>query len=656
MYLGKADLNSYNKGIEREYLIGDMSSSFAYSTLIGANVRKEHGLLISCNENSPELFSYIAKIDEAILISGKTYSLSTNKYIDKIFPDGYRYLQEFYYDLIPNFLYVIHDCFIKKSLFVIPDLSTVVVKYEKLSGVGPVRLRVRPQASHHLLSQPNLFSDSLNFNAEINEDMIVHIHGNNANSYVSQTESLFKHFSQVHDNIVYEKDEADGQSFVDSYWSPGYFESVLSDESPVYFVASTKPFDICKNRIIEAESKVKLSLAHDVNNSKTRHPNEIIKDLIITSRSLIVSESSQSEPKVLSGFPSLSECPFITFMSLPGLLLSSGRISTAKRIIEKWIRASIANEGMLPLDIDRPDNTGPSGSAGLSLIYALGKLLDKSESFEFIYSIWDDVKRIIDSYIYSDERIGLIRRNDGLLYLVEGVRTDWMYELVNDTPSIDRKGALIEDNALFFNALSVMESISRQIGDRKSSKYYADQIGILSKSLPGLFWNHEGGYLYDWIDSNSCSADLRPNQILAVSLPFSPLTAEQGTSVVNTCWQLLYTTFGLRSLDPNHSAYKGRFEGRSDQRQKARFCGMSWPWLLGHFISAFMRYYPSRSDLALAFTRPFVSHMSHGCIGGVAEVFDGTMPYNSHGDVLSSLSIAELLRVLDEDLLEFDRL
>jgi predicted glycogen debranching enzyme len=656
MYLGKADLNSYNKGIEREYLIGDLASSFSYSTLIGANVRKGHGLLISCKDNSSEIFSYIAKIDESIFISGKSFSLSTNKYIDKIFPDGYRYLQEFYYDLIPNFLYVIHDCFIKKSLFVIPDLAAVVVKYEKLSGVGPVRLRVRPQASHRPLSETNLSSDSLDFNAETNEDMIVHIYGNNADSYVFQTDSLFRNVSESYDNIIYEKDEADGQSFVDSYWSPGYFESVLSDESPVYFVASAKPFNISKNRIIEAESKIKLSLAQDVNNSKTRHPNEIIKDLIIASRSLIVSESSQSGPKVLSGFPSLSERPFNIFMSLPGLLLSSGRISTAKSIIEKWVRASIVNDGILPLSIDQPHSTGLPGSAGLSLIYALGKLFDKSESFDFVYPIWDDVKRIIDSYIYSDERLGLMRRNDGLLYLAEGTRSDWMYELVNDNPSIDRQGALVEDNALFFNALSVMESISRQLGDRKSSSYYAGQIKILLSSFSALFWNSERRCLYDWIDSKSCSADLRPNQILAVSLPFSPLTAEQGTSVVNVCWQLLYTTFGLRSLDPNHSAYRGRFEGRSDQRQKARFRGMSWPWLLGHFISAFMRYYPSRSDLALAFMRPFVSHMSHGCIGGVAEVFDGTMPYNSHGDVLSSLSMAELLRVLDDDLLEFDRL
>ena len=165
------------------------------------------------------------------------------------------------------------------------------------------------------------------------------------------------------------------------------------------------------------------------------------------------------------------------------------------------------------------------------------------------------------------------------------------------------------------------------------------------------FWNPDGGYLYDSVDREKKDAVIRPNQVLAVSLPSSPLPPEMGRSVVETCWNELVTTYGLRTLDPHHDKYKGRFEGRTDQKQKARFRGMAWPWLLGQFVTAYMRYNPKRNDIAWCFIRPFTAHLRQGCLGGIAEVFDGSMPYLPHGDVLSAASMGEILRVMEEDLL-----
>ena len=143
---------------------------------------------------------------------------------------------------------------------------------------------------------------------------------------------------------------------------------------------------------------------------------------------------------------------------------------------------------------------------------------------------------------------------------------------------------------------------------------------------------------------------VRCNQILAVSLPASVMDPERGRSIIETCWNELYTTFGLRTLDPHHEKYKGRCEGRIDQREKARFMGMAWPWLLGQFITAYLRYNPDRKDIGWCFLRPFLSHLRKGCLGGVAEIFDGSMPYKPHGDALYSPSVAELLRVIGEDM------
>lgn len=143
---------------------------------------------------------------------------------------------------------------------------------------------------------------------------------------------------------------------------------------------------------------------------------------------------------------------------------------------------------------------------------------------------------------------------------------------------------------------------------------------------------------------------IRPNAILAVSLPYPVLDEAKGRQVFATCWNELYTTYGLRTLDPHHDKFKGRAEGRPDQKKKARLRGMAWPWLLGKFVTAYIRYNPEAIEMGWSLIRPFSSHLRRGCLGGVAEYFDGTMPYRPNGDVLSAVSLGELLRVMYEDL------
>ena len=176
-----------------------------------------------------------------------------------------------------------------------------------------------------------------------------------------------------------------------------------------------------------------------------------------------------------------------------------------------------------------------------------------------------------------------------------------------------------------------------------------------AESFREIFWNNEKKCLYDWVDPSATAKDtaIRPNQILAASLSYSPITDDMAKGVIRICWDELYTTYGLRTLDPRQDKFKGRSEGRLDQRMKARFRGMAWPWLLGEFISAFLKYNPTRTDLGWIFMRPFNSHLRHRCLGGIAECFDGMMPYKPHGDVLSAMALGELLRVLHENL-QFD--
>ena len=220
---------------------------------------------------------------------------------------------------------------------------------------------------------------------------------------------------------------------------------------------------------------------------------------------------------------------------------------------------------------------------------------------------------------------------------------------IDGKPIVARKGKLVEVNALWYNSPRAMEQYSEILGRDRECKEYGSLAERSRKSFQDLFWCDKG-YLFDWVDDKRREESVRCNQILAVSLPASVMDPERGRSIVETCWNELYTTFGLRTLDPHHEKYKGRCEGRIDQREKARFMGMAWPWLLGQFITAYLRYNPDRKDIGWCFLRPFLSHLRKGCLGGVAEIFDGSMPYKPHGDALYSPSVSELLRVIGEDM------
>ncbi|MDR2780140.1 MAG: amylo-alpha-1,6-glucosidase, partial [Synergistaceae bacterium] len=228
----------------------------------------------------------------------------------------------------------------------------------------------------------------------------------------------------------------------------------------------------------------------------------------------------------------------------------------------------------------------------------------------------------------------------------------WMSGEVGGEPLVERRGYLVEVNALWYDALRFMEEIARASGDAGAAKKYESIAGSVYESFAKVFWNEEAKYLYDWTDPSDGKRDgqIRPNAIFSVSLPHPVLPDEIGKIVFATCWNELYTTYGLRTLDPHHEKFKGRAEGRPDQRKKARLRGMAWPWLLAHFITAYIRYNPGGTETGWRFVRPFISHLRNGCLGGVAEYFDGVMPYMPNGDVLSAISLGELLRVMHEDL------
>ncbi|MDR1580339.1 MAG: amylo-alpha-1,6-glucosidase [Synergistaceae bacterium] len=654
MYLGKADVNTYDKGAEREFLVSNGAGSYGSSTVIGANTRSGHGLLVVRSKESETHTVLISKLEETLHSGGRKYQLSTNRYKDLIYPDGFRYLQEYQGNPYPDFLFVIHSVFLRKSIFMPFNGTCSVVRYELLASPKPVTLEIRPLFAHRTNGVTCPDHSGAGFEA-INSDGMVNVSGRDALSHVSfagkPNQGIWCEKPLWFENLVYEKNAETETPSVDSLWSPGYVTVEMEPGDVVWEVLSEEPISYMPE---ELDTMLKDTVERQqcfVEGLPINAKHSLAQDLARSSRHL-VSENVDSSPAVISGFPSAQLRARDTFIALPGLTLATGRGETARGILSAWLERSRRCRGIMPSYILGGESVTEDIDSGLWYLYALQKYTAHVK-FDFARENFAELADIIDKYIQGPPELGAVM--DGGTKLIKYFDTDktknWMSGDADGEPLVERKGYLVEVNALWYDVLCFMDEAARAIEGGPVEKY-SNLAMEVKKSFVDIFWNGAADYLYDWVDPADGRRDelIRPNAIFSVSLPYAVLPDEMGRAVFATCWNQLYTTYGLRTLDPHNEKFKGRAEGRPDQKKKARLRGMACPWLLGQFITAYMRFNPGNVDMGWRFVRPFTSHLRRGCLGGVAEYFDGVMPYMPNGDILSAVSIGELLRVMHEDM------
>ena len=656
MYLGKADVNTYDKGAGREFLVSNGRGSYGFSTIIGANTRREHGLLVVRPEGETQHTVLVSKIEETLFDCNKKYQLSTNRYKDLVYPDGYRYLQEYQGNPFPSMLFVIHSILLKKSIFMPQGKNCTILKYELLAAPDKVRLDLRPLFAHRHGGEVLTEAGRDEFASANQNAQSITVTGRGHESCCSVTSGSWTIKPLWFENIIYEQDDAADVSTVDRLWSPGFVTNEIKEGDVVYAVLSDKPqnFTIEELCSIEKESAERFENILEQANIPANSSAE--QDMVAASYHL-VDEREKPLSTIYTGYPSAEFKARDTFVALPGLLLATGREALAERTLKIWEDICAQHDWAMPERIAQDGKHVFEGiDNGLWFVYAADKYLTHIKEVQEHADIYDAVKHITDRYLAGIKDLDVACDEKGLLRLdSDNPLRHWMDAVTGGEVVVPRKGYLVEINALWYNALKAAEKYAKIFKEDSAASKYAAAADKCAASFKAVFTCSANGGLYDWVSADLMSKDegaVRPNQIMAVSLPYSPLCDEAAEKVVRLCWNELYTTFGLRTLDPKHDKFKGRSEGRLDQRLKARFRGMAWPWLLGEFITAFLKCYPKRTDLGWAFVRPFNSHLRHGCLGGVAELFDGMMPYRPHGDVLSAMSLGALLRVLHEDLRE----
>ena len=359
--------------------------------------------------------------------------------------------------------------------------------------------------------------------------------------------------------------------------------------------------------------------------------------------------NNKTKSTILAGYPWFADWGRDAFISLPGLLLVTGWFEQAKSVLTTF--AAAADKGMIPNCFDEYDNSAHFNSVDASFWFinaAFQYLQATDDTNTFMQELIPTIRWIIDSYS-KGTKFGIHADADGLITAGdEQTQLTWMDAKCDGIAFTPRYGKAVEVNALWYNCLCLLAEFYAG-RDQESAKRYESMAGQVRTGFRELFWNDIKGCLNDCIlPDGSVDDSLRPNQIFAVSLKFSPLSESQQFSVVEVVQKHLLTPYGLRTLSPDAADYKGVYTGPLRQRDEAYHQGTVWPYLIGPFIEAYLKvnnFSPESKSRAAEFVEPLLEHLTEdGCLGSISEIFDGDEPHKPKGCFAQAWSIAELIR------------
>ena len=652
------DSKNIDNLLAKEWLLTNERGSYASSTIVGCNTRRYHGLLIGSLNPPANRIMTLANCLEMVIINGEIFNLSTFEFSEKLAPEGFAFLKRFRRDTGAHFEYQLPQLQMTKSLYLLRDTDTIALVYGFAVGREPIEFVIRPfigLRDFHTLqkSYAHLSSSRIDNGLLVRHDM-----PGSCELFFNSSSMNFEKDEQWWFNFVYRSDRGRGQDFTEDLWTPGFFKSRIDSRTKIVFWANFGSSGKAVSGFNELKAdveKVRDDLRKHQQNLMVAagNRNGEFRKLCLAADQFITKRRSPEvrEPRttILAGFPWFADWGRDAFISLPGLLLSTGRFDEAKSVLTTF--AAAADEGMIPNRFDDYSDTAYFNSIDASLwfINAAFRYLEVSgDSETFKEKLLPVILCIIDFY-RKGTRFDIHADTDGLLTAGnEQTQLTWMDAKYEGVASTSRYGKAVEINALWYNSLCWMAQFyERQ--DEEQTKHYRDMADKVKESFCTLFWNEDAGYLYDCIlPDGSADASFRPNQIFAVSLPFSPLSPQQQQSVVDAVQKNLLTPFGLRTLNPQDSRYKGKYKGPQKQRDEAYHQGTVWPYLIGPFVESYLKvngFSRKSKKQAVEFVKPLLKHMAeNGCLGQLCEIFDGDEPHKPRGCVAQAWSIAELIR------------
>lgn len=620
------------EALKREWLETNGLGGFASSTISGANIRRYNGLLVAATQPPTVRHLLLSKIEEILIVGDERFELSTNLYSGAVHPEGYRYLTQFRLDPFPIFTFEAAGVTIEKRVFMVHGENTVVVEYQ--THHAGCRLELRPLTAfrgYHDLTQANRV---LNGTPAESAGLI------SIQPYPQLPRLSFAHNAKSvaregfwYFNFEYPVERERGLDSHEDLFCPFVLKFGLDVEEPAIVIASTIAHRAAESGALKAAEVARRMQKNDAAENA----------LIAAADQFIVSRAPFQT--VIAGYPWFTDWGRDTMISLPGLTLATGRLAAARDVLLAF--AGSLDQGMLPnrfMDSAPEYNTA---DAALWFFEAIRKYLESSNDREFVRTqLYEKLKDIVGWHLRGT-RYGIHADADGLLAAGDASTSlTWMDARVVGQPVTARNGKPVEIQALWYNALRFAGELAGDFNDEPARAHHEELAARVEQAFDRTFWNEHAGFYADVVNGGTQDLSLRPNQVIALSLGYCAVPADHARKILDAVERHLLTPFGLRTLSPFDPRYSGRYEGSVVERDSAYHQGTVWPWLLGPFITAGIRFNGDAGrQRAESIFEPIYAFLLSRGTGQLPEIFDGDAPHEPRGCFAQAWSVAEILRV-----------
>ncbi len=663
------DWTTFKEGIKREWAVTNGIGGYAGSSMIGAHSRTHQGYLIASLHAPIERYLVFSKINETATVGTSTVSFETSQHCASgktVYTEGQKFLTSFIYDGSVHYTYETDNFSFEKHITLKRNANVCAVAYELTAGDSDCTFTLTPLFNYREHSESST-PDTLKFETFTEDRTFYLVPEKNKDIAIrfQTSEGTFSERETVYDidmQLQIEVDlETDG---LDCHYCPVDLSiavpanttkkvSILCsigdvNERPAP-VSGTEAFSI-----LEENARCHAELFE-----KAGYHDSFANQLVLASDQFLTYRESTKMMTVLAGLPWFTDWGRDTMIAFTGLTLCTKRFKEAEEILLTFAR--YIRHGIVP-NMFPDDNMPPlynTVDASLWYFYAVYQYLHYNPAAEaeaFVKEqIFPHLKEIISAYEKGTD-FSIYMEDDGLIHAGSGLdQITWMDVRVGDWVATPRHGKPVEINALWYNALRIMESLCEKFDEDASA--YRTRAEQVKESFNAKFWDSANQCLFDVVDGDEPDDHIRPNQIYAVSLPFSLLPEEQEKAVVALVEKELFVGCGLRSLAPDHPDYHGIYCGALAKRDAAYHQGTAWGFLLGGFFSAYMKvnhHSSSAAENAVRMLEPVRKHLTDsGCIGSISEIFDGDTPHNPRGCYAQAWSVGEVLRCYCEDILPY---
>ncbi len=687
LYVGRDVCADVQAGLDHEWLVTNGLGGYAAGSIVGATTRSYHGLLVAALHPPVERYVLVTKVDETVDFPDvRSLKLGVNEYQDgTIDPRGHKFLTKVALEGdIPCFTYAIGETLtLEKRVWMEYGRNRTYVQYmlhgafdeEGEKNTNKLTLTLYPYClyrDHHSATQG---SPDWHFLVE-NEGNRCQVRANEEATTIQMIAAPTASFTPTgywYWHVLHRRERERGLPDHEDVYQPGYFRLniapgmrrtlVLSAEtqSPGEFGGAHHEENVA-HALLRHQRRIKqlLAVAQRSGPNLTQQ-DPVLARLVVAADQFIVTRPekaadeaagetsirlSPNRKTVIAGYPWFTDWGRDSMISLPGLLLNTGRYSEARGLLKAF--ASFTNNGLIPNRF--PDSREPpeynTVDATLWMFHALRSYMGATGDWPLLKELYPAFRDIIDWHVRGTSYGIGVDEQDGLLHAgAPGLQLTWMDAKVDDQVITPRRGTAVEVNALWYSALSLMESWAVRLST--DATQYSQLRSRVRQNFAARFWYEDGGYLYDVVDVDGepgkNDAALRPNQLFAASLSRDLLTGAQMQSILQKVTEHLLTPMGLRSLSPKDPAYHPHFNGKSQERDAAYHQGAVWQWLIGPYIDLHLRVHNDRKALRLLL-QPIIEHLWNTCVGTISEVAEPEPPFTPAGCFAQAWSVAEILR------------